>query len=146
MSALLALLASTSAPLPDLTWLAGYWLSCEEEQEVSETWSDPRESVLRGTSFTVRQGTVSWEQARIGPSDGSISFFAAPSGQQPAEFRLKSAGARSVVFENLAHDFPQRVIYWRSGDRLNGRVEGRSGTGFGWSYHAAPLNSRCAIR
>ena len=32
--------------------------------------------------------------------------------------------ASSVVFENLQHDFPQRIIYRRDGDRLCARVEG----------------------
>ena len=29
-----------------------------------------------------------------------------------------------VTFENAAHDFPQRILYWREGDRLRARVEG----------------------
>jgi hypothetical protein len=33
-------------------------------------------------------------------------------------------GESRVVFENLAHDFPQRVIYWKEGDVLAARVEG----------------------
>ena len=32
--------------------------------------------------------------------------------------------ASRVTFENLQHDFPQRVIYWRNGKRLCARVEG----------------------
>jgi hypothetical protein len=31
---------------------------------------------------------------------------------------------RRVVFDNRAHDFPQRVIYWRDGEALHARVEG----------------------
>jgi hypothetical protein len=34
-------------------------------------------------------------------------------------------GAKRVVFENLAHDFPQRVLYWIDDDgQLRARVEG----------------------
>jgi hypothetical protein len=29
-----------------------------------------------------------------------------------------------VVFENPAHDFPQRVIYWKDGNDLCARIEG----------------------
>jgi hypothetical protein len=29
-----------------------------------------------------------------------------------------------VEFENLAHDFPQRIIYWRADKNLCARVEG----------------------
>ncbi len=30
-----------------------------------------------------------------------------------------------VVFENTAHDFPQRIIYWKDGNDLRARIEGR---------------------
>ena len=32
--------------------------------------------------------------------------------------------SNEAVFENPAHDFPQRVIYKRDGDKLNARIEG----------------------
>lgn len=138
--------ASLQAPAPDLSWLSGYWLSCADGREVSETWSDPRGGHLLGSSLTSSKGKVSFELARIGPSSGGTSFFAQPSGQAPAEFPLKSAAERQVVFENPAHDFPQRVIYRREGDRLHARIEGRIGGKdrvVDWSYAAAPLNQRC---
>ena len=28
------------------------------------------------------------------------------------------------MFENAAHDFPQRVLYWREGEFLKARIEG----------------------
>ena len=31
---------------------------------------------------------------------------------------------QTVIFENLEHDFPQRIIYRREGDRLIARIEG----------------------
>ena len=33
---------------------------------------------------------------------------------------------REARFENLEHDFPQRIIYRRDGDSLTGRIEGVS--------------------
>jgi hypothetical protein len=38
---------------------------------------------------------------------------------------LKELAPGRVVFENAAHDFPQRVIYRRDGERLVARIEGR---------------------
>ena len=32
----------------------------------------------------------------------------------------------SVVFENLGHDFPQRIVYRRDVDRLTARIEGEA--------------------
>lgn len=134
---------------PDLGWLAGYWLSCEDGREVMETWSPPAGGVQIGHSITVAQADGFWEQMRIeatgsGPTD--VFFHALPRGQAGGRFRLLSAGPQSVVFQNEAHDFPQRVSYRRDGDRLIGRIEGvvdgreRSAE---WRYRAAPFNSRC---
>jgi hypothetical protein len=135
--------------IPRMDWLAGYWLACDSGREVSETWSDMRGGVMLGTSLTLgRGGRLSWEQARIGPSSsgGGISFFAAPSGQPAAEFALARSAPNEAVFENPGHDFPQRLIYRRVGDRLAARIEGQTGgrtRTVEWTYRAAPLNSRC---
>ena len=148
----LALAAQTVTPAssPDLSWLGGYWLSCEGGREVSETWSGPRGGILVGASLTTEaNGQVSHELSRIAPSKTGLSFFAQPSGQAPAEFALKSAANGRAVFENAAHDFPQRIIYARGGDRLTARIEGvmdGRATAMQWRYTAAPLNARCPAR
>jgi hypothetical protein len=142
--------ASAAAPAaqPDLDWLAGYWLSCEDGRDVSETWSVRRGGILLGYAVTTGRQAFSWEQMRIeaglpGPED--MSFFAQPRGAETATaFRLVRSGVREAVFENMANDFPKRIIYRRAGDRLTGRIEGADGQGLEWRYNAAPLNSRCA--
>lgn len=146
MPCVMLMLAPAAAAAQDLTWMSGYWLSCSGGQEVSETWTDSRGAVMLGMSFTLRNGRPSWEFSRIGPSGSGLSFFAQPSGQAPAEFRAVETGANRVVFENPQHDFPQRVIYRRDGNRLIGRIEGivdgrpRSAE---WHYETAGFNARC---
>ena len=79
-------------------------------------------------SRTVRQGrTVEYEFIRIAQgADGKLAFTAQPSGQPQATFPLLRHDADSFVFENLAHDFPQRVIYRRAGATgLHARIEGK---------------------
>ena len=45
-----------------------------------------------------------------------------------AEFASTAVSDTAVVFENLAHDFPQRIIYRRRGaDSLVARIEGTRG-------------------
>jgi hypothetical protein len=151
--ALAALAAAAAQPAagaggqPDLDWLAGYWLSCADGRDVSETWSVRRGGILLGYSVTTGRQAFSWEQMRIeaglpGPDD--MSFFAQPRGAETATpFRLVRSGPREAVFENMENDFPKRVIYRREGDRLIGRIEGADGEGIEWRYDAAPLNSRC---
>lgn len=142
--------AQTPVQAPDASILAGYWLSCANGQQVSETWSDRRGGVVLGTNLTLSKGKVSWEVLRIAPASSGqgLSLFAVPSNQTPAEFPLsaaKSSGGR-LVFENLAHDFPQRVIYERDGEKLNARIEGMMGgklQAMDWSFSPAKLNEGC---
>lgn len=131
------------AARPDLDWLAGYWLSCAGGQDTAETWSERRGGVMLGSAITTGDDAFSWEQMRIEADPDGLAFVAQPRGQAGASFRLVSWGEREAVFENPAHDFPQRVIYRRDRDRLTGRIEGADGQGIDWTYRAAPLNARC---
>jgi hypothetical protein len=57
--------------------------------------------------------------------DGRIAYIASPSGQATTTFSLLRVSDTEVVFENPAHDFPQRVIYRKlPEDGLLGRIEG----------------------
>jgi hypothetical protein len=138
-------LQPAGTPQPDLDWMAGYWLSCEDGQDVAETWSERRGGVMLGTSITTGDDSFFWEQMRIETRepDGALAFVALPRGQAGGAFPLVRWGEREAVFENPAHDFPQRIIYRRDGDRLTGRIEGNGGRSAEWNYRAAPLNSRC---
>ena len=147
LSLLVQAAPSPAAAAPDMGWLSGYWLSCDRGREVSETWSGPRGGVLVGASLTTdARGEVSYELSRIGPSAKGHSFFAQPSGQAATEFPLTSSSRGRAVFENPAHDFPQRIIYTRVGERLTARIEGRMNdkpAAMEWRYTAAALNARC---
>ena len=144
MLAALALIAA--AQQPDLDWLAGYWLSCEDGREVAETWSGRRGGIMMGYTITSGASGSSWEQMRIEADrvTGALSFVALPRGaERPVAFRLVRSATREAVFENAAHDFPQRVIYRREGNRLSGRIEGAGGRSMEWRYRSARLNARC---
>ena len=47
-----------------------------------------------------------------------------PQGQATTVFVSTQIGPASVVFENLQHDFPQRVAYQRQGADLLAWIEG----------------------
>jgi hypothetical protein len=76
----------------------------------------------------VRDGRmIEFEYLRIEESGGTLVYLSMPSGRSPATpFTLKEQIGERVTFENLAHDFPQRIIYWRDGDTLHTRIEGNA--------------------
>ena len=154
-AALLGPVAVTDArSAANLSWMAGYWLSCEGDREVSETWSDSRGGLMLGNALTLTGGQASYESARIGPvphssgadTEGVIAYFAQVGDDPAVVFPVVQVSASRVVFENPGHDFPQRVIYERDGDVLKARIEGHMGDrmqSMDWRYHKADLNARC---
>ena len=110
------------AELP--TWTLGHWISCANGVQVTETMQgDPRGALL-GSNLTVGRA-AGFEFYRIAHNaGGSISFFAQPRGNPAVEFPVRSLEEGRVVFENLEHDFPQRILYWREGSGLAARIEG----------------------
>lgn len=109
-----------------LRWLAGCWESRSDGTIIEEHWLAPAAGILLGVSRTRRgEALVGYEFMRIHSRGDSLVFAANPSGQDPAEFVAPSANDREVVFENLKHDFPQRVRYRAIGaDSLAARIEG----------------------
>lgn len=122
-----ALFAVPPSPeIRDFSWLTGCWAAEGGDRGSGEMWSTAEGKTLLGVSRTVVSGdTVAFEYMRIAhDSNGKIVFTALPSGQKETSFTLVSHHSRRLVFENLTHDFPQRVIYERLGDELTGTIEG----------------------
>ena len=106
--------ASTAAvAINQLGWLAGHWRMERAGRVVEEQWMAPAAGVMLGMSRTIARGKVvehEFLQIREGPG-GALYYVALPSGQKEAAFQIKSMNATEAVFENLQHDFPQRIIY-----------------------------------
>ncbi|HUR95675.1 MAG TPA: DUF6265 family protein [Gemmatimonadales bacterium] len=119
-------LAQGEGRLAQLGWLAGCWERSIGSRLVEEQWMRPRGGLMLGAGRTVEKDSlVEFEQVRMLERDGRLVYAAAPSGQTPAEFTSILVTDSAVTFENLAHDFPQRVIYRRTAvDSVVARVEG----------------------
>lgn len=142
---LLAAAQVAATPASDLNWVAGYWLSCDNGREVAEYWSDARGGVLFGTTVNLNGERVASERTVFATINGHLSFVYEPTGPNVV-FPLVSLEGQRAVFENPENDFPQRVIYSRTGDVLTGRIEGTidgQAQSMEWTYQAAELNTRC---
>jgi hypothetical protein len=118
--------AQSPARVSSLDWMSGTWeRKAEGRETVIESWLGPGNGLMVAANLTTwANGRKTFEFLRIAETPEGYSYFASPGGKPPVEFRLKEAGAQRVVFENAAHDFPQRVLYWREGEQLVARIEG----------------------
>jgi len=109
-----------------MAWLQGCWRIDAGSRIVEEQWSAPRGGTLLGSSRTVRDGkTIEHEFVILRETaDGRLAYEVSPSGRAPTVFTSISLDDAGVVFENLQHDFPQRVAYQRKGDDLLAWIEG----------------------
>ena len=110
-------------------WLAGCWelKAANGKSVTTEQWMKPSAGTMIGMSRTVSGGRmVAWEFMRIVTESDGISYIAKPhTNKEETSFRLAKAMPSEVIFENAAHDFPQRIIYRSSGtDSLTARIEG----------------------
>jgi hypothetical protein len=111
-----------------LAWLAGTWSGTEGGVATEEHWTAPEGDAMLGLNKAVRSGRmVSFEFLRIAnDKDGRVCYFASPGGKSPpTSFCAVELTSSKVVFENLAHDFPKRILYWLDENgQLNARTEG----------------------
>lgn len=116
-----------TAKVADLAWMSGSWAFTKGDTRTEEHWTLPAGGTMLGMSRIVRgEKTAMFEFCRIEIVDGVPAFLAQPRGRTATVFKLAHAGPREAVFENPAHDFPQRIIYRREADdRLMARVEGK---------------------
>ncbi len=135
-------LTGETAKVEDLAWMAGSWSQEASGKVVRETWLPPVQGAMAGVTQTHRPGKpASTEFSTITTASSGVTFTAYVAGQPPTKFVLKPGAPGEAVFENLDHDFPQRVIYRKCDDDLCARIEGLingQARGMDWRYRRLP--------
>lgn len=136
---------SAQAPRPAMPdWMSGYWLSCDGGRETAESWIGAGRDKMLGTNLSGE----GFEFLRIAANEeGGLSYYSMPDGRSPATpFAMRENTGRRAVFENLQHDFPQRIIYERDGDVMVARIEGPMNgreQGMEWRFERVAQDTRC---
>jgi hypothetical protein len=138
-----ALPAAQESGIDRVAWLQGCWEMVSPQRTIEEQWMAPRAGSMVGVSRTVRgDSLVEYEMMVLRDQGGRLTYEAHPSGQSVAVFESSMLEGSSVVFENLDHDFPQRIGYQRNGSNvLFAWIEG---TDKGQSRHIDFLYRRVA--
>ena len=128
--------AEEAAELPN--WLHGAWTEARDGGKwADEFWTPPRGGIMIGAArIGDGEQLIIFEHTRIvRDAAGGLVFIAQPRGVPPAEFPLVASGAQMLEFANSAHDYPQRIRYWREGKELRARVSLMDGTkAMEWRY------------
>lgn len=107
--------------------------------EMEELWTAPKGGLMLGLHRDVVNGAArSFEFLRIESTAEGIVYRSSPNGAPTTTFKLVRLEGQRAVFENPAHDFPTRILYWLAADgQLHARIEGEQGgksAGEEWSW------------
>ena len=116
---------AAAARVADLAWMAGLWEGDKDGARNEEQWLAPAGGTMLGVSRTLAGGkTVFIEFMRIEETAGKVVMTVYPAAGAGVPFTLARSGPAEAVFENPAHDFPQRILYRRdTGEKLFARIE-----------------------
>ncbi len=131
-------LLSSAAPLPrrqaappqitDLTWLEGIWRGKIGGREFEAHYTGVNGGqILSASKYTENGKPAGFEFERFQQQGDTLILTPFPEGMSSVSFPLTEydAKAKRAVFENLAHDFPTRISYQRTGgNRLTILVSG----------------------
>jgi hypothetical protein len=111
-------------------WLIGNWQNTSKEGVATESWQKLNDSSYAGRSyFVIGKDTVSSETINLTQTGDSLFYIPVVKGQnndQPVKFRLTSSATDHLVFENPAHDFPQKISYRKiSADSILAEISGK---------------------
>lgn len=114
-----ALFVSFETPMDKAAWLLGTWEDRSTNGVFTESWVKQNDSLFVGKGTMVMgKDTVFSESLAIKQRGADLFYIptvADQNGGQPVEFKLTSSTKEQLVFENSAHDFPQKITYTQSG-------------------------------
>jgi hypothetical protein len=132
-----------SAKAKPFDWMVGDWCTAvEADGRTCESWSGWAAGTMRGESRTIKGGKlVESEATTISIAGGRAVYDAAPAGAKSVRFTEAGHGAEAVIFENRAHDYPQRIRYWREGADLLAEISLADGSRpMRWRYRRMPAD------
>ena len=120
--------------LQKLNWLIGNWEQKLPDGTLKENWSKENDSTFNGDSYFINtKDTVHFESIKLVQTAEQLTYIATVIGQnndEPVAFKLTSDADNTFTFENLAHDYPQKITYKKVSDTnliasISGKQQGK---------------------
>ena len=109
-------------------WLLGKWkrLNEEEGKETFENWNKINETEYSGIGFTMQNGdTIKQEKIRLTKTSGKWNLTVkVPEESESITFNGIIHNETEFTCENNEIDFPNKIKYWKNGNRINAMVSG----------------------
>lgn len=121
------ILSKAQTKLNDFDFLLGHWEMKTAKGKTSEHWRKSTDSLI-GKSYrhAANGDSILLESVTIKKIKGNFYFCVTGAGNADlVQFKLISTANKTFVFENKAHDFPQRIYYQpKSKNTLFAWIEG----------------------
>jgi hypothetical protein len=120
--------------IKNASWLLGKWESKSTDGILSETWTQTNDSTLQGASYFIKEkDTIHFETIVLQQKGEALIYSAKVRGQndnKAISFSLVQAPENHLVFENLKHDYPQKITYQNIPNKkmvaiISGLLEGK---------------------
>ncbi len=111
-------------------WLLGNWEQKTDVGTLSESWTKIDDSTYSGTSYFINltNDTVHNEKIILKQVGENLSYIATVKGQnddKPVTFNQTNVSENTMQFENLKHDYPQKIGYFKKGNRtIEAKISG----------------------
>ena len=128
-----AAVAAQTPTFDDLAWLRGCWGGRVGRRAFGEQWQPVKDGVMLGRSETlVRQQMKDDTSLRIESRPDGLYYVAIPAGKKEVAFKLTGIeddkGVKVFTFIGPGEDFPQRIVYRRTGEEtMFAQVAGKVG-------------------
>ena len=107
-------------------WLVGKWKRNNEEagKETFENWLKVSAYEYIGLGFTMQQGdTIKQEAIKLIKSNNSWNLeVKVPEESEVVIFNMTNFNTSEFTCENNEIDFPNKIKYWKNGDKINALV------------------------
>jgi len=101
-------------------WLIGRWENNSAEGNLSEFWTKANDSTLLGESyFAIKNDTVFGEKVELMQTGKDFVYevsVAKQNDEKPVPFKLTKSSETEMIWENPAHDYPNKIVYQKVGN------------------------------
>ncbi|MGO4905910.1 DUF6265 family protein [Flavobacterium sp. W20_MBD1_R3] len=96
-------------------WILGNWENKSVDGNLTENWKKVNDSTYEAKSYLIKEkDTLHVESIILQQRGEELSYLAAVQGQnenKPVAFKLTTETEKQLVFENLKHNYPQKISY-----------------------------------